>query len=71
MQLAANQVESFACSKSTLLSWPVTRPLGPIWIYVVRFLGRGGVLIDRELLGDRFGRILTPGSGTFVDFRTF
>ena len=44
---------------------------GRILDFLIRFLGLGGVPIDRKLLGDRFGRILSPGSVIFVDFQTF
>ena len=44
---------------------------GRIFDFLFDFGGLGGVPIDRELLGDRFGRILSPGSGIFVHFRLF
>ena len=44
----------------------VVPPLGPIWIYSVGFWGLTGVPIDMKLLGDRCGRIPSPGSLTFV-----
>ena len=53
------------------LGWRVTPPLGPIWIYWVGFEDLGGVPIDRKLLGDRFGRILSPGNAIFVNFERF
>ena len=49
----------------------VIRRKGPIWIYLVGFWGLGGVPIDRKLLGDRFGRILSSGSAIFVNFQLF
>ena len=53
------------------LSWRVTGPLVPIWIYLVGFWDLGRFPIDRKLLGDRFGRILSPGSAIFVNFEGF
>ena len=53
------------------LSWRVIGPLGPIWIYLIGFGGLGGVPIDRKLLGDRFGRILSSGSAIFIIFQLF
>ena len=35
---------------------------------LVGFGGLGGVPIDRKLLADRFGRILSPRSGIIIDF---
>ena len=42
-----------------------------IFDFLFDFGGLGGVPIDRKLPGDRFGRILSPGSGIIVQVRLF
>ena len=45
--------------------------MGSVCIYLIGFWVLGGFPIDRKLLGDRFGRILSPGSAIFVNFERF